>query len=312
MRFLIIIVALICVSSSPAFSTSSSDFDAFIKSREIVTTLYFQSNGENLSDNQRERLFDVISNLRELQKNGRMIRVEGFSSQEGDQERNFLLSFFRARSVADLIEGKGLPAEVTLTGYGDLRASSDDPSKERRVEIASYLKPVVMKRIKIVKEKMKVERSPELGVTIITPQKQEIDSYRVDQAIRRKVADKNKGLVDRNEIIEQELLPGLSQTNDKVDDAADLDRGYSQWRSSVDPDSSPKLSQAKAVNESDLKRGYSQWKKNIDLGKSPGVTQVLPVEAPVIDALMIEQAIMEKIGTELLPSGTVTQVNLDY
>ena len=341
MRFLVIIVALICVSSSPAFSTNGSDFGAFIKSREVVATLYFQSNDENLNNNERERLFDVISKLRELQKNGRMIRVEGFSSQEGDQERNFLLSFFRARSVVDLIEGKGLPAEVTLTGYGDLRASSDDPSKERRVEIASYLKPVVMKRIKVVDKKKRAVQGSELGVTIIAPKNQEIDSYSVDQAIRRKLADKNKGLVDRNEVIEQELLPGLSQTKDKVDDA-DLDRGYSQWRKNVDPDSSPKLSQSKAaddrelkrgytqwrksvdpassrklsqskaVNDTELKRGYSQWKKNVDLENSPAVTQVLPVEAPVIDALMIEQAIMEKIGTELVPSGTVTQVNLDY
>ena len=46
---------------------------------------------------------------------------------------------------------------------------------------------------------------------------------------------------------------------------------------------------------------------------SLGLTHVMPAEAPVIDALMIEQAIMEKIGTELLtPSGTVTQVNIDY
>lgn len=340
MRFLVIIIALICVSSSPAFSTGSSGFDAFIKSREVVTTLYFQSNDENLNNNERKRLFGVISKLRELQKNGRLIRVEGFSSQEGDQERNFLLSFFRARSVADLIEGKGLPAQVTLTGYGDLRASSGDSGKERRVEIASYLKPDVMKRIKIVKEKKRMEKGPELGVTIITPKKQEIDSYRVDQAIRRKIADNNKGLVDRNEIIQQELLPSLSQTNDKVDD--DLDHGYSQWRKSIDPDFSPKVSQSKAADDSELKRGYTQWRKSVDPGSSRklsqskavnngelrrgysqwkkkvdsenslDVTQVLPVGAPFIDALMIEQAIMEKIGAELLPSGTVTQVNLDY
>ncbi|GEM_PF-2939009 len=311
MRFLVIIVTLICVSSSPAFSTTGSDFDTFIKSREVVATLYFQSNDENLSNNERKHLFDTVSKLRELQKNGRMIRVEGFSSQEGDQERNFILSFFRARSVADLIEGKGLPAEVTLTGYGDMRASSNDPSKDRRVEIASYRKPVVMQRIKIVKDKNSSSQSLKPGVTVITPENQEIDSYRVDQAIRRKIADKNRGFVDRFETIEQEAVPGLSLTNDKVDDAG-LDHGYSQWRKSVDPAFSPKVSQLKATDDSELKHGYSQWKKSSDAENSPGVTQVIPVETPVIDALMIEQAIMEKIGTKLVPSGTVTQANLDY
>ena len=91
-----------------------------------------------------------------------------------------------------------------------------------------------------------------------------------------------------------------------------LDQGYSQWRKSVDPEYSQKLSQVKEAIESELRRGYSQWKK-VDTESSPGVTQVTPLQSPIIDVLTIEQAIMEKIGTEPpAPSGSVSQVDNNY
>src|SRR6056300_681409 len=144
----------------PAFSLASNPFDAFVKSREVVETLYFKVNAEELSKSDRERLISTAQQLRQIQNNGRMIRVEGFSSNEGDQEQNFILSFFRARSVADIIESMGLSTEVTLTGYGDLRADSDDHAKERRVEVVSYIVPVKMKRIKIADKHKSVPPAP--------------------------------------------------------------------------------------------------------------------------------------------------------
>jgi hypothetical protein len=283
-----------------------------------------------------------------------MIRVEGFSSSEGDQENNFRLSFFRARSVAVLIEANDLPSEVTLTGYGDLLAISNDPNKERRVEIASYLKPVGMKRVKVAKKK--TTQGSDLSAIQIAPKEQIIDSYTVEQAIRRKIENKNKALAERNQTIDGELLPGLSQTENVIDFSDSLDRGYTQWRKSVDPDYAPKLSQSrqaasrdlnrgytkqaadkdlnrgysqsqqatdndlkrgysqsKQTTDSDLKRGYSQWQKNTDPEMAPGVTQIMPFKAPFIDALMIEQAIMEKIGAApLAPSGTVSLADVGY
>ncbi len=313
MRILVLIVTIIFVSSPLAFADSDANFDKFVKSREIVTTIYFQSNHEDMSSSERKRLSKTINKLRELQKNGRMIRVEGFSSPEGDQEKNFHLSFFRARYVAELIEAKGLPAEVALTGYGDLLASADDPKKERRVEIASYLKPAVMKRVKVADKKSKTTAGSELGMIQVAPKEKEIDSYSVDQAIRRKIDNKNKGLADKNKAVEDELSPSLSQTEKRFYDADNLDRGYSQWRKTIDPSYSPKLSQSKEATDNDLNRGYSQWKKSSEPEHSPGVTQATPVKTHVIDALMIEQAIMEKIGTEpFVPSGTVSQVDISY
>jgi hypothetical protein len=317
MRFLIIITALICISSSSAFSKSEANFDAFIKSREVITTLYFQSNDEALGKSERKRLLGAISKLRELQENGHLIRIEGFSSPGGDPEKNFHLSFFRARAVADLIESKGFPAEVTLTGYGDLRAGSGDPKKERRVEIASYLKPVSMRRVKVNGKKKNTRQRPELMTTTLMPKDQDINSYKIDQAIRTKIDNKNKGLTDVHETIDYESSSGLSQTdkikNNKIDTAADLDRRYGLWRQSVTSGSPLKLSQAKTTADSKTKRSLSQLKKSVDSDSSLDVTQILPVAAPVIDALMIEQAIMEKIGAELpAPSGTVSKLSIDH
>jgi hypothetical protein len=317
MRFFIIITALICISSSSAFSKSEADFDAFIKSREVITTLYFQFNDEALGTSERKRLLGAISKLRELQENGHLIRVEGFSSPEGDPEKNFHLSFFRARTVADLIESKGFPAEVTLTGYGDLRAGSGDPKKERRVEIASYLKPVGMKRVKVRGEKKNTRRRPEFTTTTLMPKDQDINSYKIEQAIRTKIDNKNKGLTDVHETIDYESSSGLSQAdkieNNKVDVAADLDRRYGLWRKSVTSGSPLKLSQSKTTADSKPKRSLSQLKKSVDSDSSFDVSQILPVADPVIDALMIEQAIMEKIGAELpAPSGTVSKLSIDH
>ena len=308
MRIFLFLILTMGILALPAFSLASNPFDAFVKSREVVETLYFKVNAEELSKTDRERLTSTAQQLRQLQNNGRMIRVEGFSSNEGDQEKNFILSFFRARSVADIIELMGLSTEVTLTAYGDLRADSDDHAKERRVEIVSYVMPVKMKKNKVFDTNKGVIPVPKRSDNT-THMDQEIDSYRVDQAIRSKIDNMNKEVTDKIDLDDKKSSPGLSQEKPTQKDV--LDRGYSQWRRSVDPGLSLKLSQSKASVDGDLKRGYSQLQKSRDAEMSPDLTQVSPAQSQVIDALMIEQAIMEKIGVEpTAASGSVTLVDL--
>lgn len=295
MRIFLFLILTMGMLALPAFSLASNPFDAFVKSREVVETLYFKVNAEELSKTDRERLTSTAQKLRQIQNNGRMIRVEGFSSNEGDQEKNFILSFFRARSVADIIESMGLSTEVTLTGYGDLRADSDDHAKERRVEIVSYVMPVKMKKNKVAVKNKSAIPAPNRSANT-AHMDQEIDSYRVDQAIRSKVGNMNKEVTDKIDSDDEDPSPGLSQEKPVQKDV--LDRGYSQWRRIVDPGLSLKLSQSKDSVDGDLKRGYSQSQKSRDAEMSPDVTQVSPAQSPVIDALMIEQAIMEKIGVE--------------
>ena len=295
LRIFLFLILTMGMLALPAFCLASNPFDAFVKSREVVETLYFKVNAEELSKTDRERLTSTAQKLRQIQNNGRMIRVEGFSSNEGDQEKNFILSFFRARSVADIIESMGLSTEVTLTGYGDLRADSDDHAKERRVEIVSYVMPVKMKKNKVAVKNKSAIPAPNRSANT-AHMDQEIDSYRVDQAIRSKVGNMNKEVTDKIDSDDEDPSPGLSQEKPVQKDV--LDRGYSQWRRIVDPGLSLKLSQSKDSVDGDLKRGYSQSQKSRDAEMSPDVTQVSPAQSPVIDALMIEQAIMEKIGVE--------------
>jgi hypothetical protein len=308
LRIFLFLILTMGMLALPAFSLASNPFDAFVKSREVVETLYFKVNAEELSKTDRERLTSTAQQLRQLQKNGRLIRIEGFSSNEGDQEKNFILSFFRARSVADIIESMGLSTEVTLTGYGDLRADSDDHAKERRVEIVSYVMPVKVRKVKVSdKNKSAIPVSNRSANAAYMDQ--EIDSYRVDQAIRSKIDNMNKEVTDKIDSDGEDPSPGLSQEKPVQKDV--LDRGYSQWRISVDPGLSLKLSQSKASADGDLKRGYSQSQKSRDSEMSPDITQVSPAQSPVIDALMIEQAIMEKIGVvPTAVSGSVTLVDL--
>ena len=308
MRIFLFLILTMGMLALPAFSLASNPFDAFVKSREVVETLYFKVNAEELSKTDREHLASTAQQLRQIQNNGRLIRVEGFSSNEGDQEKNFILSFFRARSVADIIESMGLSAEVALTGYGDLRADSDDHAKERRVEIVSYVMPVKIKKNKIFDTNKGVIPVPNRSDNT-THIDQEIDSYRVDQAIRSKIDNMNKEVTDKKDSDDKESSPGLSQEKPVKKDV--LDRGYSQWRRSVDPGLSLKLSQAKESADGDLKRGYSQFQKSRDAEMSPDLTQASPAQSPVIDALMIEQAIMEKIGVKpTAVSESVTLVDL--
>ena len=308
MRIFLFLILTMGILALPAFSLASNPFDAFVKSREVVETLYFKVNAEELSKTDRERLTSTAQKLRQIQNNGRMIRVEGFSSNEGDQEKNLILSFFRARSVADIIDSMGLSTEVTLTAYGDLRADSDDHAKERRVEIVSYVMPVKIKKNKVYDTNMGAIPTPNPSANT-THMDQEIDSYRVDQAIRSKIGNTNKEVTDKIDSDDENPSPGLSQEKPVKKDV--LDRGYSQWRRSVDPGLSLKLSQSKDSVEGDLKRGYSQSQKSRDAETSPDITQVSPVQSPVIDALMIEQAIMEKIGVEpTAASGSVTLLDL--
>lgn len=322
-RTLLLLMALVLASGGPALASGPTDFESFIKTREVLATLYFATNADALTITERNRLTDTMQQFRKAQKSGRMIRVEGFSSAEGDQEKNFLLSFFRARSVADIIEAEGLAFEIALTGYGDLRADSTDHSKERRVEVASYVKPVGIKRVKVVDNKID-------SAILSTDSEQvrqkalKIDSYRVDQAIRNKVDDQG-GFAEKRDKLDDDLQqPNLGKTREQLQEE-DLERGYSLWRHSVvGPDKPQKVVQASSKDlkhgltqskESDdgLQGGYSQSEKGTMPESAPGVTMFMPAQSPVIDALMIEQAIMEKIGAEPTePSAAVSRVDLNY
>jgi hypothetical protein len=298
-RTIFFLLVTMFFAASPVSASKATDFNTFVKSREIIATLYFDVDAEDLSTVERKRVANTIQQLRSAQKNGRMIRVEGFSSTEGDQEMNFILSFFRARSVADIIKAEGLDSEISLTGYGDLRADTKDHAKERRVEIASYVTPVGMQKVKVAGN----NSTPAVlsnNSAQLKRDTQKIDSYRVEQAIRSKV-EKKDGFAEQWDKLDSSLQPGLSQSellrkeielgytlwrqtvapvkSQKVAQVPsnDLNRSFTRYIRSVTPASSVGLTQAKKADD-ELKRGYSQVKEATKPETSPGLTQAKNVD----------------------------------
>ncbi len=152
MRHLIYILVLLAVSLPGELKADDALFESFIDSREVIATIYFPANTAALHRSEHDQISRVMATLRKLQANGHLIRVEGYSSPEGSGEGNMHLSMFRARTIAEIIAAKGCEAEITLTGYGDLRAKLDDYDKERRVEIAVYDQPSVLKKLRLAEE----------------------------------------------------------------------------------------------------------------------------------------------------------------
>ena len=117
-----------------------------------------------------------------------------------------------------------------------------------------------------------------------------------------------RGYSQVKEATTPETAPGLTQSK-QVDD--ELKRGYSQVKEAATSETSPGLTQSKQADD-ELQGGYSQIREAAALDEAPGLTMVVP-QAPVIDALMIEQAIMEKIGVKpTIPSGSVSQIDVSY
>ncbi|MDT8440953.1 MAG: OmpA family protein [Desulfuromonadales bacterium] len=110
----------------------------FLESRQVVSTVFFNSNSYQLSTEERTQLVMLLDDLKKEVARGRFIRVEGFASDEGQQVYSFKLSLQRAKAVLDFLTQLGGLPEIFLTGYGDLQADGSASRDEWRVEIATY------------------------------------------------------------------------------------------------------------------------------------------------------------------------------
>lgn len=191
MRFLIIISAVLAINLAQICWADDPSFGTFMKSRKVLATLHFQVNSDSLTSAELELVNALLPGIENQQKSGKLIRVEGFSSPEGDRADNLRLSLHRARNVADIISQKGLPAEVTLTGYGDLLSGTGDPAKERRVEIVAYDKPQNLRKVQIaelIERRKKTNSKPVESVSVIeAPKEPIIDAWAIEQAIMEKI-----------------------------------------------------------------------------------------------------------------------------
>lgn len=191
MRFLIIVFAVLAINLTHTCWAGGHSFETFMKSREVLATLRFQANSDSLTAAVYELVYALLPDIENQQKAGKLIRVEGFASPEGDRADNLRLSLHRARNVADIMVHKGLPAEVMLTGYGDFLSGTDDPAKERRVEIVAYDKPQNLRKMQIVelieKQKNTIIKSAVSVSAIEAPKEPIIDAWAIEQAIMEKI-----------------------------------------------------------------------------------------------------------------------------
>ena len=141
MRFQLVILLLtgFALCGSPSWGDSVL-FNAFFDQRELVASVTFDRGSSKLSNSSAGLLEAALPQIRGPSCQARLIRIEGFSGQEGSDETAFRLSLNRAYSVARFLETKGVPCMVGINGYGNLRAGQKAAGDDMRVEIASYPK----------------------------------------------------------------------------------------------------------------------------------------------------------------------------
>ncbi|MCM2263923.1 MAG: OmpA family protein [Desulfuromonadales bacterium] len=118
----------------------TAQFNNFFEHRELVASVTFDRGSSKLSKSSAGLLEAALPQIRGPSCEARLIRIEGFSGQEGTDEAAFRLSMNRAYSVASFLETKGIPCLVGINGYGNLRPGQNGNVADMRVEIASYPK----------------------------------------------------------------------------------------------------------------------------------------------------------------------------
>lgn len=119
---------------------NSTLFDAYFEQRELVASVAFAHGSSKLGHAAEKNLEAALTQIRGAACEARLIRIEGFSGHEGDDEAAFRLSLKRANSVARFLESRGVPCLVGINGYGSLQAGKGVFERDRRVEIAAYPK----------------------------------------------------------------------------------------------------------------------------------------------------------------------------
>jgi OmpA-OmpF porin, OOP family len=108
--------------------------------RFVVQNLRFANNSAELDADARQSLDEVAASLL-AGAAFKSVRVSGFSDNRGNEQYNIDLSARRAKSVADYLISRGLPAnQVSSKGFGPQQPIADNSTIEgrstnRRVEI---------------------------------------------------------------------------------------------------------------------------------------------------------------------------------
>ena len=138
-RLFILLVCLLAPHSVAA--VESADVDQFLASRQVVAQIFFARAETGLSSESRLQIDAKASELLQYKEQQMIIRVEGFSSPDGEDLHNLKLSMQRAMAVEGyLLSRHKLQTYVFMTGFGEKQATGDKLAMMRRVDITVYKK----------------------------------------------------------------------------------------------------------------------------------------------------------------------------
>ena len=111
-------------------------------------SIHFATNGTDVDARSRLFLEEAVRMMRDRNDVVR-VRVEGHTDERGNANDNHRLSEERARSVADLLTGMGVPRDrIEIVGYGSQQrlatgGTAEDHAINRRIEFSLLmLRPV--------------------------------------------------------------------------------------------------------------------------------------------------------------------------
>lgn len=143
LRRLLFLLVLLILLSMPmmvlAKDSMPEEVADFLATRQVISVVYFDLNSSRLGKVARTELQQIAKSLGELDPSMYIVRIEGFTSPEGNEKSNIALSMERAMEVEKyMAQLAGLSELRTLIGIGTDQDSELPNSKQRRVEIARY------------------------------------------------------------------------------------------------------------------------------------------------------------------------------
>ncbi len=128
---------LLLIGLSVHADDTEEQLKSFIKSREVIDQVYFGTASTELTPTAQKKLDAVRGKLKQLSSQGYLLRVEGFASPEGSEQKNVSLSMYRAMAVRNYFrKAHDLDLDLFLTGFGAQHSET-----ARRVDIAAYQRP---------------------------------------------------------------------------------------------------------------------------------------------------------------------------
>lgn len=113
--------------------------DEFIVDNYLINNIQFELNSSKLTESSKLELQQLSQYLKQMYRV--RVKIEGHTDTIGTDSANKVLSLRRAKSVKSFLIRHGVgPDGIRIKGYGSSKPVSDDPKKNRRVEIL-LLKP---------------------------------------------------------------------------------------------------------------------------------------------------------------------------